>query len=119
MAAAQPAKDDNQDENQGDNQGSAAPAPAPEATPEPAPVSTGTIEGTVEAPDLDGDVLVKMCIDDAGKVTSAKVVKTSPDMPSDLVGALQQWRYKPYVKDGKPLPVCFALSLQVVVKNED
>jgi TonB family protein len=69
--------------------------------------------------DHDGDVLVKMCIDESGKVTSVKVVKTSPDMPSDLVGALQNWRYKPYVgKDAKPQAVCFALSLRVVVKRE-
>jgi hypothetical protein len=69
--------------------------------------------------DHDGDVLVKMCIDDAGKVTSVKVVKTSPGMPADLVGALQGWHYKPYLKDGKAEPVCFALSLRVVVKNDN
>ena len=48
-----------------------------------------------------------------------KVVKTSPGMPADLVGALQGWRYKPYLKDGKAEPVCFALSLRVVVKNDN
>jgi serine/threonine protein kinase/outer membrane biosynthesis protein TonB len=107
------------------------PKPPPVPTPpEPAkPTRTPVVAATAvtkvsgELPvmhgDHDGDVLVKMCIDDAGKVTSAKIVKTSPDMPSDLVGALQQWRYKPYLKDGKPQPVCFALSLRVVVKNDN
>ena len=101
------------------------PTPPEPAKPTRTPVVAATAVSKVsgELPvmhgDHDGDVLVKMCIDDSGKVTSAKIVKTSPDMPSDLAGALQQWRYKPYVKDGKPQPVCFALSLRVVVKNDN
>jgi outer membrane biosynthesis protein TonB len=101
------------------------PTPPEPAKPTRTPVVAATAVSKVsgELPvmrgDHDGDVLVKMCIDDSGKVTSAKIVKTSPDMPSDLVGALQQWRYKPYLKDGKPQPVCFALSLRVVVKNDN
>ncbi|HEY0254376.1 MAG TPA: protein kinase, partial [Kofleriaceae bacterium] len=58
--------------------------------------------------DHDGDVLAKMCIDEAGKVTSVKIVRSSPDMPNNLVGALQGWRYRPYVgKEAKPQAVCF------------
>jgi Gram-negative bacterial TonB protein C-terminal len=102
-----------------------APTPVepPKPTRTPVVAATAVTKLSGELPvlhgDHDGDVLVKMCIDDGGKVTSAKVVKTSPDMPSDLVGALQRWSYKPYLKDGKPQPVCFALSLRVVVKNEN
>jgi serine/threonine protein kinase len=101
------------------------PTPPEPAKPARTPVVAATAVSKVsgELPvmrgDHDGDVLVKMCIDDSGKVISAKIVKTSPDMPSDLVGALQQWRYKPYLKDGKAQPVCFALSLRVVVKNDN
>lgn len=70
--------------------------------------------------DHDGDVLAKMCIDEAGSVTSVKLVKTAPDMPPDLAGALQKWRYRPYIgKDVKPQAVCFALSLHIVSKSDN
>ncbi len=70
--------------------------------------------------DHDGDVLAKMCIDESGSVTSVKLVKTAPDMPPDLAGALQKWRYRPYIgKDTKPQAVCFALSLHIVSKSDN
>jgi len=95
--------------------------PKPTRTPVVAATAVAKVSGDlpVMRGDHDGDVLVKMCIDEAGKVTSVKIVKTSPDMPSDLVGALQSWRYKPYLgKEAKPQAVCFALSLRVVVKHD-
>ena len=70
--------------------------------------------------DHDGDVLAKMCIDEGGSVTSVKLIKTAPDMPGDLAGALQSWRYRPYIgKDAKPQAVCFALSLHIVSKSDN
>jgi hypothetical protein len=70
--------------------------------------------------DVDGDALVKMCIDDAGRVSSVKIVRATAQMPPDLTRALEGWRYRPYLnKDGNPSPVCFALSLRVEVKSSD
>jgi outer membrane biosynthesis protein TonB len=95
--------------------------PKPARTPVVAATAVTKVSGDLPVlrGDHDGDVLVKMCIDEAGKVTSVKVVKTSPDMPSDLVSALQGWRYKPYIgQEAKPEAVCFALSLRVVVKHD-
>jgi len=64
-----------------------------------------------------GDVLAKMCIDEQGKVSSVKIVKSNPEIAGQLQNALSSWRYKPYLKDGKASPVCFPLSLRVVVKS--
>jgi serine/threonine protein kinase len=64
-----------------------------------------------------GDVLAKLCIDEQGKVSSVKVVKSNPEIVSQLQSALSSWRYKPYLRDSKPTPVCFPLSLRVVVKS--
>ena len=70
--------------------------------------------------DVDGDALVKMCIDESGAVSSVKIVRATSQMPSDLTRALQGWRYKPYVnQEGKTSPVCFPLSLRVEVKSGD
>ncbi|HEY5945915.1 MAG TPA: protein kinase [Kofleriaceae bacterium] len=64
-----------------------------------------------------GDVLAKMCIDEQGKVSSVSIKQGNPEIVGDLKGALSSWRYKPYLRDGKPSPVCFPLSLRVVVKS--
>ncbi|MBA3539250.1 MAG: protein kinase [Deltaproteobacteria bacterium] len=70
--------------------------------------------------DGNGDVLVKMCIDEQGRVASVKVMKSTADIATDLQTALKAWRYKPYLnKDQQPSPVCFPLSLRVVVKRAD
>ncbi len=63
-----------------------------------------------------GDVLAKLCIDAQGRVSSVKVVKSNPEIADELRTALLSWRYKPYARDGKSIPVCFPVSLRVVVK---
>jgi protein TonB len=65
-----------------------------------------------------GDARVKLCIDESGKVTSAKIVKSTASIASELQSALMSWRYKPYVnKDGETQAVCFLLQLRLVFKR--
>ena len=73
----------------------------------------------VHGSDTNGDVLAKICIDEQGHVSSAKVLKSPAEITGDLQHALEGWRYKPYAKDGVTSAVCFALSLRVVVKHAD
>jgi len=114
------------------------PAEPPRAAPKPAaPVPTGPREvpvvsasavsklsGAIPAMKVNGlvgdfaDVVVKLCIDDQGAVSSVKVVKA----PREIVGALQQglqsWRYAPYVNPaGVQSAACFAVSFRVVLKG--
>nr|MBA3498956.1 PEGA domain-containing protein [Deltaproteobacteria bacterium] len=73
-----------------------------------------------EGGESNGDAFVKMCIDESGKVTSVKVVKTTGATATDLQSALATWRYKPYTnKDGQASPVRFPLSLRLVFKRAD
>jgi len=62
-------------------------------------------------------VLAKLCIDEQGRVQSVKIAKATPEIAGELQNALSSWRYKPFNKDGKPTPVCFPVSLRVVVKG--
>ena len=66
-----------------------------------------------------GDVLAKLCIDEAGRVTSARIIKASGGIAAnELQRALRGWRYRPYVgQDGEVQPVCFPLSLRLVFKR--
>jgi serine/threonine protein kinase len=102
------------------------PPPPPQTKPARTPVVAASLVHKVsgELPtirgDVDGDALVKMCIDESGAVSSVRIVRASSQMPPDLTRALQGWRYQPYLnKDGKASPVCFALSLRVDVKSSD
>ncbi|MEJ7601334.1 MAG: protein kinase [Kofleriaceae bacterium] len=62
---------------------------------------------------------VKVCIDESGRVTSAKVTKAT-DIAVPLQNAILGWRYKPYRnKDSQLSAVCFPLQVGVVVRRAD
>jgi hypothetical protein len=73
----------------------------------------------VHGDDTSGDVLAKMCIDERGHVSSAKMIKGPAEIAGDLQQALAGWSYKPYLREGVAAPVCFALELHVVVQRTD
>ncbi len=63
--------------------------------------------------DLPAVLAAKMCIDTAGKVTSANMMtKLEPRVVADLVDELRDWRYAPYKQSGKAIPVCFVVTFR-------
>jgi serine/threonine protein kinase len=105
------------------------PTPPPPVKPARTPVvgSAAVSKLSGEVPQLrakgsesNGDVMVKMCIDERGSVTSVKIVKSTAEVGGELQAALGAWRYKPYLNaEKKPSPVCFPLSLRLVFKRAD
>jgi len=64
------------------------------------------------------DLLVKLCIDESGRVTSVTSKKATPEIMTQLQAALMRWRYKPYrTAANEASAACFGLSLRVVLKN--
>jgi hypothetical protein len=53
----------------------------------------------------------RLCIDDEGRVTAARVL-TSVDAraETEIATALQSWRYAPYQADGTAQAVCFDVT---------
>jgi hypothetical protein len=50
---------------------------------------------------------MKVCIDTQGNVTGAHVREaTSPHAARAFAAAIQDWKFKPFTVNGKPLPVC-------------
>jgi TonB family protein len=43
-------------------------------------------------------------IDENGKVSSAQVVQGNAALADSAVKAVKQWRYRPYIRDGKVVP---------------
>ena len=108
------------------------PPPPPPVTP-PKPARTPIVAASAvqklsgEVPTIkvkggsDGSqaLTVKVCIDEGGRVTSAKVTKAT-DIAVPLQNAILGWRYKPYRnKDGQLSAVCFPLQVGVVIRRAD
>ena len=53
-------------------------------------------------------VKVKMCLSKSGLVTALELLLSSEHPAYDLrvLESMRAWRYRPYVADGKPIPVC-------------
>jgi outer membrane biosynthesis protein TonB len=82
------------------------------------------LSGTIPAIKVSGlvgefaDVVVKLCINEQGAVSSAKVVKAPPEIASELQQSVQSWRYRPYVNPaGVQSAACFPVSFRVVFKS--
>jgi protein TonB len=61
---------------------------------------------------------VKLCISKTGSVSSTRVVKSSgyPAYDRKITGQMRQWRYAPFMINGKPSPVCSSVMF-VYVQN--
>lgn len=61
---------------------------------------------------IQGDVLLQATIDTTGNLTDLKVVQGDPILVKAAMDAVKQWRYKPYVLDGKPVVVDTVIKIQ-------
>lgn len=52
--------------------------------------------------------IVKMCLDREGSVSEATLLETScfDDYDAKLLAGVRSWRYRPFLVDGQPAPVC-------------
>lgn len=55
---------------------------------------------------------VKMCLSSDGNVSSLNILKSSGYAPYDqkIQAKMRQWRYKPFLVNGKPVPVCTSVT---------
>ena len=65
-----------------------------------------------------GEVVLEIKIDEAGKVTGAKVVKTADDrLAKAAVEAVRQWEYEPVtISPGKPVKVIATVTMNFRLK---
>jgi TonB family protein len=54
---------------------------------------------------IQGTVLLCAYISEEGEVKDLEVVSGPPELIPSALGAVRQWRYKPYLADGKPAAV--------------
>jgi protein TonB len=54
---------------------------------------------------IQGDVVLHAIIDTTGKVTRLKVLSGHPVLAVSALDAVKQWKYRPYLLEGKVVPV--------------
>ena len=64
---------------------------------------------------LEGEVILEIMIDVAGRVRDAKVIRSIPLLDRAAFDALSQWTYEPVIIDGKPVPVIFTVSVNFLL----
>lgn len=52
----------------------------------------------------EGTVVLKAVIDETGKVEGLRLVEGNATLASAAMQSVKQWRYRPYVREGKPQP---------------
>jgi protein TonB len=54
----------------------------------------------------------KMCLSKTGEIASINMMKSSgyPEYDRKIQGKMQEWRYKPYLVNGEPSPVCTVIT---------
>jgi TonB family protein len=73
---------------------------------------------------IQGRVLLQVLIDETGNVEKVEAVEGNPVLVDAAVSAMKKWKFKPYIKDGKPvkvnikLPMDFAFSEKIKDQKE-
>ena len=52
----------------------------------------------------EGTIVLKATVDENGNVADAKIVEGNAALAGAAVSAVKQWRYRPYLRDGKAVP---------------
>ena len=70
-----------------------------------------------EAPEkqLQGEVLVKLTVSATGDVDSVEVIRGDPILAKAAVEAANNWKFKPFIKNGKPTAISGNLPFYFVI----
>jgi TonB family protein len=109
-----------------------SPAPAPAAAPSnvrvagrdvPAPKRTRFVSPVfpleAQAAGQRGIVIIELVIDEAGKVSTADVLRSVPPFDEAALTAARQWEYEITKVDGKPVPVRLTVPITFALKLPD
>ncbi len=69
---------------------------------------------------IEGTVVLEVQIDAEGNVINAPILKSvHPDLDKAAMEAIKKWKYEPVVKEGKKVPVVFAVTINFWLRDEN
>jgi len=73
----------------------------------------------VKAEKIEGTVVLEVSTDKNGNVDKVRVLKSlHPELDKAAQDALMKWKYEKVLKDGKPVPTLFAVSVEFKLREE-
>jgi TonB family protein len=109
--------------------------PQPTPSPSPAVASSPAIPGdsteliVIKAPKpsypmdakskgVQGKVWIHLLISETGDVESADIISGDPDLARATQEAMKKWKFKPYIRNGKPVKVNTKMPFDFAFKNK-
>lgn len=93
------------------------PAPPADSTKlEPIQIKKAAYPYEAREQKLQGEVVVRILVSETGDVETAEIVSGDPVLAKSALNAVKKWKFKPFIKNGKPvkvstkLPFDFAFS---------
>ena len=65
---------------------------------------------------IQGIVLLEATTDEKGDVVKVRVLKSIPELDQAAVDALKQWKYEPFIIEGKPKGVVFTVTIRFALR---
>jgi protein TonB len=83
-------------------------------------ISVGNATYPAEAREkkIEGEVVAMFFVSESGDVSQAKVYKADPLLAAAVVAAVNKWKFKPVMRDDKPIPVVGKATFRFVLNDE-
>jgi len=106
-----------------------APSPSPAATASPFSPEDSTELIVIKAPKpsypleaankgVQGKVWIHLLISETGDVESADIISGDPDLARAVQEAMKKWKFKPYIRNGKPVKVNTKMPFDFAFRNK-
>jgi TonB family protein len=118
-ATSQAASQTAADSSQNPSSDRTPPTPPPDSTKlEPIKVKKAVYPYEAGRQKLQGEVVVKILVSESGDVESAEVVSGDPLLAKSALDAVRKWKFKPYIKNGKPVKVATKLPFDFAFSDK-
>lgn len=71
-----------------------------------------------EANQLQGEVVVKFSVSETGDVEQVEIVSGDPVLAKAAVDAARKWKFKPFIKDGRPVKASTKIPFDFAFKDK-
>jgi TonB family protein len=105
----------------------ASPASVPESTAsspgdstklEPLKIQKATYPAEAAEKQIQGQVWVKLLVSETGDIENVEVVSGDPILAKATVDAVKKWKFKPFIKNGKPVKVFTKMPLDFAFSDK-
>jgi TonB family protein len=67
---------------------------------------------------IEGDVVLRIRIDDTGRVTEAEPIRSIPELDAAAIECVKEWRYEPARRDGRAVGATSVVTLEFRVYDQ-